>query len=271
MRYILIGILVIILIVFILSIGIFQNLKSVSNFFKFNFNFPTSSMVYMPYNYSGNSFGNSNITTSSIPFKKSELSPYYGKVKIENIKNLVNEFPRYEEIVLAVNNLNNEKINITGWSLVSNKSNFVITFGLKDLDFSKVFKETNILLESGDRVKIYSTYSPVNVNFKLNKCIGYLNDYYNFIPKLPENCPKIEKRDIAHLSGLCQEYILKLNTCEIPKNFNQADPNDPRCLSYLKNINYQGCFNKNKNNFDFYEKEWRIFMGREILDDLHDR
>ncbi|MGC8775796.1 MAG: hypothetical protein ACP5QN_00560, partial [Minisyncoccia bacterium] len=63
----------------------------------------------------------------------------------------------------------------------------------------------------------------------------------------------------------------KLNTCEIPKNFNQADPNDPRCLSYLKNINYQGCFNKNKNNFDFYEKEWRIFMGREILDDLHDR
>lgn len=266
MRYILIFVLIIIFIIFLFTIGIFNNL----NFKKINFfsnNFSTSSLYsYLPYNNFYLSSPKSNNNLKDVP--KEKISPYAGKIKIENIKNYKNNL-NYEEIVLAANNLkNNEKIDITGWSLVSNKSNFVITFGLKNLDFSQVFKESNIVLGNRYKVKIYSTYSPVGVNFELNKCAGYLNESYNFIPKLPQNCPKIEKRDIAHLSGICQEYILNLKACELPKQF---EISDPACLNYLKNINYQGCFQKNKNNLDFYSKEWFIFMGREILDDLHDK
>lgn len=273
MRYILVGTLIIILIVFLINIGVFKNLQSLNFASFFKYTLPTSTYSYIPVsdnvnNKSNNTYlFNSNYSNPNLKdFKKSEISPYAGKIKIERV-NISN----YEEIILSAYGLqNNEKVNISGWSLVSNKSNFVITFGLKNLDFSKVFKESNILLENGYRVKIYSTYNPIGVNFELNKCIGYLNDFYHFIPKLPEICSKIEKRDIAHLSGVCQEYILKLKTCEIPKQFIVND-NDPRCFNYLKNINYQGCLDKNKNSSDFYLKEWRIFMGREILDNLHDK
>jgi hypothetical protein len=273
MRYILIFVLIIIFIVFLVSIGIFKNIKSLKPLKDLFFGgFPTSSFSYLPTQSSLNtSFNHLN---SNLPegFKQNEISPYFGKIKIESIKNFGNQFPRYEEIVLSANGLsNNEKINISGWSLFSNKSNFIITFGLKSLDFSRVFKEASIILEPQDKVKIYSSYSPINVNFKLNKCTGYLNDFYNFIPELPNDCQKPSKKEIATLSGLCQEYILKLKTCEVPKNIGEADPSDPKCLNYLKDINYQGCFNKYKNDLDFYQKEWRIFMNKEILDDLHDR
>ncbi|MCS6789087.1 MAG: hypothetical protein NZ484_00750 [Patescibacteria group bacterium] len=276
MKYVLTFVLIIIIIAFLFSIGLFKNLQ-LKNFNFLKYIFPTSTYNYMSF------YGNRNNTSTYLGrirfnnnshlnnFNESEVSPYAGKVFIEDIKIYGNQGQKYEEIILSVRGLQNQqKINISGWSLFSNKSNFIITFGLKNLDFSKVFKESSIVLENNYKVKIYSTHSPIGVNFELNKCSGYLNEFYNFVPNLPKNCPKIEKKEIAHLSGLCQDFILGLKTCEVPNQLRIID-NDPACLNYLKNINYQGCFDKNKNKFDFYTKEWLIFMNKEILDDLHDR
>lgn len=265
MRYILIAVLIIILIVFIFTSSVTKNFKSlIGNLPKFT---STSSFLFSPPNYTFYSGWGSTSETST--FSNYKTSSYFKKVRIESIKNLVDYQPKYEEISLVADGIS-DKVDITGWSLVSNKNNFVITFGIKNLDFSKSFQESNIVLKKGDRVKIYSTYSPLGVNFALNKCSGYLNNGYFFVPPLEKNCPRPEKRDIAHLSGICQEYILKLDSCEIPKLF-QINNSDPACLGYLNKINYQGCFEKYKNASDFYTKEWRIFMGREILDDLHDK
>lgn len=275
MKYILPAIFIIILIVFLLTNRFWQYISGgITSFFK-TFN-TTSSSGWAPnitppkwfteWNWGGDSYY---IGTNTSDFKKEEFSPFYKKVVIESVK--INSNPKYEEIILAAAQLTaNQNIDITGWSIVSNKNYFVITTALKELDFKKVFQQNNIFLKSGEKVKIYSTISPINVNFKGNQCIGYLNNNYDFVPKLPQNCPDIVKRDIAHLNGLCQEFILKLNKCELPVH-PPIEASDVLCLNYLKNINYQGCFEKNKNNSNFDTKEWYIFMGREILDDLHDK
>lgn len=274
MKYILPAIFIIILIVFLLTNKFWQDISGgFSSLFK-GIN-STSSFLYSDKYF--NSFSNwgsdwganySNQTNTS-SFKKEDLSPYYKKVVIEKIK--INSAPKYEEIILRAQQFgSNQNLDISGWSLVSNTSQFVIVGAVKELDFKKVFQEKNIVLKNGEAVKIYSTPSPIYVNFKGNQCIGYLNQFYSFIPKLSEECPQISKKDIAHLSGLCQEYILNLKKCELPNN-PPTQSLDSACMNYLKNINYNGCFERNKNNLNFYTKDWYVFMGREILDDLHDK
>ena len=268
MRYVLIIVFIIIIIVFIFTIGVFKNFKSLVNNFSFNF---SSSTLFMPSNnYTKNYFSYFTTveTSSSLPegFKEKDLSSYFKKIQIQSVKIYNTPIP-YEEIIISANNTEN-KVNLSGWSIKSNKNHFVLVNAVSKLDFSKVFKPENILLEKGGKVQIYSTYSPLGIDFKSNKCIGYLNESYNFIPKIAVNCPQIEKRKIAYLSGACQDYILKLSNCEIPKN---PPVFDVDCLNFIKKINYQGCYDTYKNNSDFFLKDYYIFMGRKILDDLHDR
>jgi hypothetical protein len=274
MRYVLVIILIIILIVFIFTSRSIFNLKSflVPSFLNFstsNLTFKSSDIFAPPKGYFGEYSGYSGTnSTSNLPagFKEKDLSPYFKKIQIQSVK-IYNTLIPYEEIIIYGNNIN-DKVNLNGWSVKSNKNYFVLVNAVSKLDFSKVFKPENILLEKGGKVQIYSTYSPLGIDFKSNKCIGYLNESYNFIPKLPTNCPQIEKRKIAYLSGACQDYILKLKSCEIPKN---PPVSDVDCLNFIKKINYQGCYDTYKNDSDFFSKDYYIFMGRKILDDLHDR
>jgi len=270
MRYVLIIVFIIIIIVFIFTIGVFKNFKSLVN--NFSFNFSSSTLFMSANNYAKNYFSYFGTSGTSSPFslpegfKEKDLSPYFKKIQIQSVKIYNTPIP-YEEIIISANNTEN-KVNLSGWSIKSNKNHFVLVNAVSKLDFSKVFKPENIFLEKGGKVLIYSTYSPLGIDFKSNKCIGYLNESYNFIPKLPTNCPQIEKRKIANLSGVCQDYILKLGTCEIPKN---PPVFEVDCLNFIKKINYQGCYDTYKNDLDFFSKDYYVFMGRKILDDLHDR
>ena len=111
-----------------------------------------------------------------------------------------------------------------------------------------------------------------HINFKINKCFGYLNTIYNFEPDLPNLCPRPEKSEITSASIACQNYLLGLSTCQIP---NPDELNkyaeDTACKNFANSrLNYTGCFNRYRYDTDFLGREWYTYSGVNIMKEKDD-
>ncbi|MDP3015028.1 MAG: hypothetical protein Q8N28_01275 [bacterium] len=124
-------------------------------------------------------------------------------------------------------------------------------------------------------INIYSNKSPFNRNLRLNKCIGYLEENYDFNSALPQNCPSIPRSEFAHLSGQCQSYILSLWGCKLPDvsfyNFLPGTDEGNACRQFLNTISHGSCYRKHRYDLDFLSNEWRVWIDYDILDKYHDR
>lgn len=198
--------------------------------------------------------------------------PVFGNasaVRISSVR-LRNEFTPYSEVVLVANLPRDERVNITGWTVKSNRGFFKISRAQET--YSSGGTEGDILLRSGDRVNLYSSISPKG-NFRLNKCMGYLADAIAFSPALPKSCPTITRSEVNSMSGRCQEYALSLRACEVPAANPPVPIDDSACHNFLNNLNYAGCVNRHRLDSDFFDSEWRVWIGGElsIFDPLHDK
>ena len=183
----------------------------------------------------------------------------------------------YSEISLSANLQEGEKINITGWQIKSNKAYFFVPRGAEIYEPGGLSAPSDIYLRRGDKARLYSNTSRVGLNFKLNKCIGYLETAGSFTPSLPKNCPRANRSEIVGFSGACQDYSLSLRTCA-PANDNPPVPyNDQPCRYFLKTFTYLGCFERYQDYADFLSREWWIWLGdsfgnqADILDPRHDQ
>ena len=210
-------------------------------------------------------------------FTEKDLSLYFDKINIGWISPLRDYFgagSSYSEINLYSNLNQNEQINITNWQVKSNKDSFLIPQAVSVYNPPLVSQGEDILLRSGDRVRLFSHQAPFLINLKLNKCTGYLK---RFTPELPQNCPWINQSEIATFSGQCQSYILELGSCQIPIHNPPVPTNDTGCFDFLSKLNYAGCFLEHHRDANFLSNEWRIWLGnfsqaqRNIFDPLHDR
>lgn len=130
----------------------------------------------------------------------------------------------------------------------------------------------NITLGQGERAVIITGVSPRGINFKLNKCSGYFNQNYSFIPSVPSFCPQIANLPQArNLKARCIDYLETLPTCQ------RVDPGlesgDFECSEFIaKHASYAGCALDHKNDEDFDKKEWRIYLGKseEFWGNRHD-
>ncbi len=168
-----------------------------------------------------------------------------------------------------------ETVNITGWKIKSNKSEAIIPQAVEIYEPAGFAPVGDIILKPDNYVEIYSSISPLNRNFRLNKCIGYLEGIYNFQNSLPKNCPSLSRSDIRYLSSQCQSYIDSLSPCQIPEvNFyNSLAGTDEgnACRSFLQNINYGSCFQSHQNDVDFLSNIWMVWLNQQqILDQRHD-
>ena len=122
-------------------------------------------------------------------------------------------------------------------------------------------------------VYIYSSVSAFGRNLRLNKCTGYLENTYDFIPSLPRNCPTIPRSEMYYLKGSCQNYLNSLSSCKVPDPNNTIVAWDENCRQFVEraNINYKGCFDRYRTDPDFLSKEWWVWIGINILDPYHDR
>lgn len=203
-----------------------------------------------------------------------DLSPQFRKVRISGVRTYSGS--------AAANNADTVRltesigsgdaaINITGWKLQANQGSYVIQRA------AKVYKTGgsvlgDIALANGQSANIYSGSSAVRANFMGNSCMGYLSSQYSFVPKLSGSCTRPTKNEIATFSGACQDYILKLGSCQA------GDPNDSRipasdsaCRSFVANLNYDGCVRTRQADEKFSTNVWNVWSGKPFLDPLHDR
>src|SRR3989344_1852107 len=201
------------------------------------------------------------IGNSTVESKKS--------VRITSVRNQDN-FNRHSEFILSANLSRNESVNITDWTVKSNSGSFRIPKAQEIYSFGGI--EGDILLRFGDQVSFYSGRGPKG-NFRLNKCLGYIEDLSPFSPPVPKNCPFIKRSEINDLSGQCQDYLLSLRACQNPDANPPVSFDDSACHSFLQKLNYVGCADKYRNNPDFLENNWRVWLGDQIniFDSLHDK
>ncbi|MBI4991788.1 MAG: hypothetical protein HZB99_01050 [Candidatus Harrisonbacteria bacterium] len=176
----------------------------------------------------------------------------------------------YLEVSLYSNLNNGEIIDITGWTIKSNYGSFTIPRAQERYSFGG--QENGINFRFGDRVYLYSGFGPKG-SFRLNKCMGYIEDRAPFTPPVPRNCPYISRSEINNLSGLCQDYILSLKSCENPSSNPPIKIDDIACHNFLSKLNYTGCVEKYGQEQDFLSSEWRLWIGEQmnIFDPRHDR
>ncbi len=207
-------------------------------------------------------------------FTLSELSPDYQKVRIGYVS------PSYDSSFPSQISLNSgyslgSGLDITGWRIRTNRGDILIPQAIADYTPSGLTAPSDIVLNSGQTVNIYSSYSPFGRNIRLNECTGFLNNAYNFIPALPDSCPYPDRSVISNFSGACQSYIFSLGSCSEPSadDLNRfGGPNDAGCQQYLSEINYTGCYDRYRSDADFFSNEWRIWLGASLpLDSQHDR
>lgn len=205
--------------------------------------------------------------------------------------------PGQEYITLSAPRSNAAPVVISGWTLANSRgekltiknSRFVTqsSFRVAIPNGAFLFSPTGnqllapIALAPGERA-IVSTGSgksfgeyPLNQSFKVNKCIGYVaeeNDY-DLTPTLPRYCPAIsEEIDLAALPDKCYDFARRLSRCHIP------EIKDPRnedwsidgrtdvpktCANFIMPyLSYRSCVARHAADPDFYEGEWRIFLGQ---------
>ena len=190
----------------------------------------------------------------------------------------ISGFPQLYSRVLIYSRLKEgETVNITGWKLKSNKGEIVIPKAVEIYDPSGFTPTSDIILKPGNYVELYTLTSPLSRNLRLNKCIGYLGEIYNFQPiYLPSNCPTFSNSEIRQLSGQCQSYIWSLSYCKTPDSgfYNSLPGTDEgnACRAFLQNIGYGGCFRSHKGDADFLSNNWIVWLGQQDinLDSQHD-
>ncbi len=206
-------------------------------------------------------------------FTVEELSPYYQKVTIGNV------FIAYGNYGMSQISLNasyslNSPVDITGWSLSSNKGSMVVPQAIGDFSAYGFGNNADIVFATSSRLDIYDTYSPINKNLRMNQCSGYLNDIYSFKPALQCGYTSLYDRSgISAFPGDCQSFILSLNSCEIPTQVElNSFANEPDCRSFLNRFSYAGCYNLKRASSDFFLNQWVVWTpGAWPFDQNHDR
>jgi len=171
--------------------------------------------------------------------------------------------PQKQFVEIKASSQNDKPIDITGWSLVG-KNGLDIKIGQGAyLPYSaQVNPQQDIFLKKGEAAVIVTGESPIGTNFRLNKCTGYFSQFQIFYPDLPQDCPRpIDENLPSGLNDQCLDYLERLPICEMKISVPPGLSND--CQTYINdNVNYKTCVEVHKNASDFYQPEWRIYLGR---------
>lgn len=199
----------------------------------------------------------------------SGMSPLRGKLQIVSVQ--PNKSAQQEYITVQASSQNTKAIKITrltvksGVSLISHK----IPRAWK-LPFPEYTGggEEDVTLRPGEQAYIISGRSPNGQSFQLNKCTGYFEQGMNFVPSLPLNCPRPVDDPLPlppnALSDACYDYLTTLESCRVPPSSVPTGLRaDGSCQTHIFNkINYNQCVTYYKNDRDFFQGEWHLYLDR---------
>jgi hypothetical protein len=196
-----------------------------------------------------------------------EVSPYRGKIILGKGTATANT-PSREYITLSATTKNTEQVNITGWRLESVKSGVGarIPVGAYLPYSGQVNDLSDILLVPGGVAHVVTGRSPVGSSFRTNGCTGYFEQFQDFTPNLKKSCPSNSSvvksyPDRSQFNAACEDFIDSLGQCTLAVNAIPSDV-DQLCRNFILNeLSYAGCVDNNKNNANFYTKEWYVYLG----------
>lgn len=194
-----------------------------------------------------------------------ETNKWEGAINISYARAKENN-PQKEYIELRPSFSAKDSMPISGWYLQNRDGTKAqIPKGTNLAYSARVNPQQTIYLNSGDRAIIITGESPVGTSFRLNKCTGYFGQFQEFNPSLPKHCPDPEdelENSSLYYEDECYNYVKTLSRCETPlRDFALDISND--CREFLnEDLTYTSCVDAHKNDDDFYEKEWRIYLGR---------
>ncbi|MFA5172808.1 MAG: hypothetical protein WC435_00165 [Candidatus Paceibacterota bacterium] len=208
-------------------------------------------------------------------FTSEDVSEYYERASISAspISETSDPLKNPSTIRVSVNPQNGEKINVTGWKIQGNKGALFIPRGTDYFVPTSGGTESDIIISKATTISIYSSLSPIKVNFRTNRCIGYVSDMYSFKPSLGGSCYSIPSKDFNYLSGVCQDFVNLANgRCRNPYSDKpEANYLSDDCKAVLNRMNYTSCYNEHREDSDFLLSEFKIWTGMNILDSRHDR
>jgi len=225
-------------------------------------------------------------------------SPYYGQVKIQ--ASAARQTSANNEYLTLTARGNETPINIGNWILKNGRDQkFYNISGTETrgqsvsvripatgvVRYNPYLPVTNIqspiTLADREKAVIVTGQVPtladfvIRDNFKLNRCLGYLEDKtsYRFSPTLRYQCPA--SRDypgVDSLSESCAKFARSVNACHEPKEVYKQEQGycldgnctlNSFCQGFVKQtFNFQSCFNTFSRDADFVGNEWRIYLKR---------
>src|SRR3989338_4735790 len=122
-------------------------------------------------------------------FNREEVSSYFEKVQISSVSFYSYGAGAYPKSLKLYSYLEkDESINVSGWKIKGNGYEITIPQVIKIYNPESDNKEEDIVLADNNYLTVYSSKRPFNKNLRLNKCSGYLNNFYDFNPDLPNDC-----------------------------------------------------------------------------------
>ncbi len=197
--------------------------------------------------------------------KPLEISFYNTWIKITSTVTVRETYPEKEYIELKVLQPNLSGVDVTNWTL-SNTTGGTAKLGQGSSlpILGKVNPLEPLNIKAGDRVIVSTGRSPIGVSFRLNACSAYLEQFQDFIPPITGRCPQVTSADtFSSLDNDCRYFIQSIPQCEantrtLPSNITSS------CKKFIDTaVNYNGCVALHKDDPDFYQNEWRVFLGQE--------
>ncbi len=172
--------------------------------------------------------------------------------------------PKEEYVEIKISSKNTKSLLVSDWILKGQKGLDIKLGKAAYLPYSsQINLQESVFLQPGDNAIVVTGASPIGTSFRLNKCTGYFEQFQDFFPSLPKQCPYPKDEDLpSNLNDECLDYIEKLPKCEahikaVPPGLSIA------CQNYInEKINYNTCVEIHKKDSDFYKPEWRIYLGR---------
>lgn len=188
--------------------------------------------------------------------------------------------PEREYLAVEVLPTSKRSVTLTGWRVRSTESGTeVVVPPASTLPYTgRVNDENPASIAPGARVYLVTGESPIGSSFRVNQCSGYFEQFQDYHPPLYQNCPllteslEITEASIAKYGASCLEYVARVPRCELvleqlPRPFNDS------CRALIQEeLTYRGCIDRYKERADFYEPEWRLFLGlnTDLWDNEHD-
>ncbi|MFC1756848.1 hypothetical protein ACFLZC_01655 [Patescibacteria group bacterium] len=178
------------------------------------------------------------------------------------VRNAKRTNPDEEYIEIKASGANKTAINLAGWFIGGAQGlRLEIPQAVVLFKTSQTNIKSSMVLNPGEKMILVTGRSPLGDSFKINKCMGYLVQLSNIVPSISKDCPYPEDEIwSADLSYDCLDYIETLPRCEF--GFTAPGLTNICREEINKKLNYNGCVDAHKNDEDFHEAEWRVYLDR---------